>query len=309
MKSNLSLKIEYLKHHQIDKQKWDSVVDSSQNGLVYALSWFLDIASPAWEALIYDDYKIIMPLTWKSKMGLRYLYQPIFIQQLGIFSNEEISKEFVSSFITEIENNFKFVDIQLNYANSKVDSETFILRNTQLIDISKPYSELYKSYKKNHKKNLLKINNSGLVINTKGSSFDFINLLSKMFVKKGVDEIKTSDIENLKKVIDYSLNMRFGEFYFGYLDNKLCASAFFLKWQKRVIIFTALNEEGREVRAMFGLIDKYLKENAGQDLIFDFAGSNIPGVQYRNLGFGARNENYYRVKINNLPVPFRWIKK
>lgn len=71
---------------------------------------------------------------------------------------------------------------------------------------------------------------------------------------------------------------------------------FFLKWGKRVILHTALNELGRKAGAMFGLIDKYLQENSGQDLQFDFAGSNIPGVKYRNLGFGAKNEIYYRVK-------------
>jgi len=60
---------------------------------------------------------------------------------------------------------------------------------------------------------------------------------------------------------------------------------------------------------MFGLIDKYLQENSGKDLIFDFAGSNIPGVKYRNMGFGATNETYFAIKLNNLPVPFKWFKR
>lgn len=303
------MKIKYLKHHQIDKKKWNSAVENSQNSLVYALFWFLDIVSPDWEALIYDDYNIVMPLTWKRKMGVKYLYQPIFIQQLGIFSKEEISKEIVISFITEIDNYFKYVDIQLNCSNPDVNRGGFILRNTQFIDASKPYDELYQNYKKNHKKNLQKVTDSGLVINSLGNSYDFINLLRTMFIKKGVDEIKLADIDKLKKIIDYSFAQGLGEVYFGYLDGVLCASAFFLRWQKRVIIFTALNERGRKIGAMFGLIDKYLKVNAGQNFIFDFAGSNIPGVKYRNLGFGAQNETYYRVKINNLPVPLKWFKK
>ena len=130
-----------------------------------------------------------------------------------------------------------------------------------------------------------------------------------MFVKKGVTEIKQIDLENLNQIIDYSIDNGLGEFYFGYLKNELCASVFFLKWNKRVIVHTALNDSGRRAGAMFGLIDKFLKENGGKDLIFDFAGSNIPGVKYRNLGFGASNEIYYRVKINNLPIPLKWVKK
>lgn len=303
------MKLTYLKHYQIDKEKWDFAVENSHNGLVYALSWFLDIVSPEWDALIVGDYEYLMPLTYRNKLGVQYLYQPIFIQQLGIFSKNNISKEIVESFITEIEKNFKFVDIQLNYANPKAGGDEFILRNTQIITISLPYETLYANYKKNHKKNLQKVSDSGLIINSEGNSSDFINLQSKMFINKGVEEIKLSDMEKLQKVIDYSMNLGLSEFYFGYLGGELCASAFFLKWQKRIIVYTALNEKGREIGAMFGLIDKYLKENAGQDFIFDFAGSNIPGVKYRNLGFGAQNEIYYRVKINNLPIPLKWIKK
>ena len=303
------MEIKYLKHNQIDKLKWDSAVENSKNTLVYALSWFLDIVSPKWDALVFGDYELLMPLPWKSKLGIKYLYQPTFIQQLGLFSNIDINHESIKSFILEVEKHFKIADIQLNFANPKLETGKFILRNTQLIDISKSYDDLLNKYVKNHKKNLKKINESGLRINSKGMSFDFIDLLGNMFVKKGVNEITKSDISKLKHVIDLSIEKGFGEFYFGYLDDKLCASAFFLKWGKRVIVYTALNDLGRTAGAMFGLIDKYLKENSGQDLQFDFAGSNIPGVKYRNLGFGARNEIYYQVKINNLPIPLRWLKK
>jgi hypothetical protein len=294
----LSLEIKYLKHNQIDKQKWDSAIENSQNALVYALSWFLNIMSPEWDALIFGNYDLVMPLTHRKRLGIKYLYQPVFIQQLGIFFTKDISKETVRYFIDETKINFKFIDIQLNFANPKLETESFILRNTQLIDISKSYDDLLKSYSKNHKKNLKKINESGLVINSKGNSSDFIDLISNMFVKKGVDEITQINISNLKRIIDYCFEKGLGELYFGYLGDELCASAFFLKWGKRVILYTALNELGRNAGAMFGLIDKYLNENSGQDLLFDFAGSNIPGVKYRNLGFGAENEIYYRVKIN-----------
>lgn len=303
------MRITYLKHHQIDKKRWDAAIENADNGLVYALSWFLDIASPNWEALCAGGYNIVMPLTWRSKFGLKYLYQPIFIQQLGVFSEKGINEQVVDDFIKEANRKFRFINIQLNHANSIINSKGFILRNTQLIDISKSYEELYSNYKKNHRKNLEKVNNSGLIINSGGSSSDFIELTSEMFTKKGVDEIKPKDIAYLKKVVDHSLKLGLGEFYFGYLNEEICAGAFFLKWKKRVVVYTAMSNLGRQAGAMFGLIDKYLKENAGKDLLFDFAGSNIPGVKYRNLGFGARNEIYYRVTINNLPIPFKWFKK
>ena len=44
-------------------------------------------------------------------------------------------------------------------------------------------------------------------------------------------------------------------------------------------------------------------------VILDFAGSNIPGVAYMNIGFGAEVKNYYSVKINNLPAIVKRFKK
>jgi len=303
------LRITYLKHHQIDKSKWNAAIESSHNALVYALSWFLDIVSPGWNAIVMGDYEYLMPLTWRSKLGFNYLYQPIFIQQLGIFSKNAITENIVNDFISEIEAHFKYFDIQLNYANPRVDSKNFILRNTQLIDLSPSYEYLHKSYKKNHRKNLQKIEESDLIIDSNGTVLDFIDLTKEMFIKKGVNEIKPDDIEHLEKITDHSIKNNLAELYFGSLENEKCAAAFFLKWKNRVVVYTALNDLGRKVGAMFGIIDKYIKEHAGEDLIFDFAGSNIPGVKYRNLGFGARNEVYYRVTINNLPLPFKWLKR
>jgi len=303
------LEIKYLKHNQIDKQKWNAAIESAHNGLVYALSWFLDTVSPNWEALVIGDYDYIMPLTWRKKLSIKYLFQPIFIQQLGIFSEKKITSHIVNEFVSELTPLYKLIDIQLNYANPNDEINDFILRNTQAIDLSKPYSELYDNYKKNHRKNLIKLSNSGIVINSEGKIQDFIKLTREMFVNKGVEEIKAADIDHLERIVDYSLQVGIGELYFGYLDKKICSAAFFIKWKKRVIIYTALSKSGRDIGAMFGIIDKYLKENAGHDLIFDFAGSNIPGVKYRNLGFGARNDVYYRVTINNLPLPIKWLKK
>ena len=302
------MEIKYLKHNQIVKQKWDSTIENAKNGLVYALSWYLDIVSPNWDALVVGDYEIVMPLTFKTKYGIKYLYQPVFTQHLGIFSIEEITVKQVESFVNKIAENYKFVDIQLNSANPVLNNKFFELRDTQIVDISKLYNEIFSNYSKSLKINLQKVFDSELIINSIGNSSDFIKLMRKMFDTKKVDGICLNDYKNLEKIINTSYNKNLGQFYFGYLNEELCAAAFFLKWNNRTILFTALNGKGREVGAMFGIIDRYILENAGRNLILDFAGSNITGVKYRNLGFGAKNITYYAFKLNNLPIPFKWYK-
>src|ERR1700692_3437990 len=78
--------IHYLKHNAIDKRRWDEAIDRAFNGMIYAKSWYLDIVSPQWDALVSDDYRAVMPLTWRRKFGVYYLYQPFFTQQLGVFT-------------------------------------------------------------------------------------------------------------------------------------------------------------------------------------------------------------------------------
>ncbi|MEA3446653.1 MAG: hypothetical protein U9R19_18205, partial [Bacteroidota bacterium] len=94
--------IRFLIHKQIDKRKWNQCIKSSVNGIVYAYSWYLDIVSENWEALVEDDYKSVMPLTINEKYGISYLRQPIFTQQLGVFSSQRLDSNLVKTFIKSI---------------------------------------------------------------------------------------------------------------------------------------------------------------------------------------------------------------
>ena len=77
--------IRYLPYNDIDKKKWDACIAAADNGLVYAGSMYLDAMAQNWDALILDDYKAVMPLTWKKKYSIHYLYQPFFTSCLGVF--------------------------------------------------------------------------------------------------------------------------------------------------------------------------------------------------------------------------------
>ena len=84
------MKVRFLHRDEIDKQKWDEVITRSPAETLYPYSWYLDAAAENWSALVMDDYRFIMPLIWKRKYGIRYIYQPYYTQQLGIFSQENV---------------------------------------------------------------------------------------------------------------------------------------------------------------------------------------------------------------------------
>jgi hypothetical protein len=60
---------------------------------------------------------------------------------------------------------------------------------------------------------------------------------------------------------------------------------------------------------MFLLIDTFIQNNSGKNLILDFEGSNIPGIARFYKGFGAMAETYYSVHQNRLPRLLRIFKK
>ena len=109
--------IKYLKNKEIDKQKWDACINDAANGLIYGYSWYLDIIAEKWDALIYDDYSAVMPLTRKSKFGIKYLIQPVYMQQAGIFFKQKLSETELENFINHIPKKFKKITINLNSEN------------------------------------------------------------------------------------------------------------------------------------------------------------------------------------------------
>ena len=110
--------IRYYRHSEIDKSRWDNCIKASPAGIAYAASWYLDLVSPGWEALIEDDYAAVFPLTSRRKYGFNYLFQPFFTQQGGLFKQDEfIHAEKTKLFLESIPSKFKLIEINLNTSN------------------------------------------------------------------------------------------------------------------------------------------------------------------------------------------------
>jgi len=303
------LELRYLKHHQIDKRKWDDAIRNADNGLVYALSWYLDIVSLNWEALIVGDYEIVMPLTTRKKYGLKYFFKPVFVHFLGVFSAKKIEKVIVQDFISEALNHVSFIDNWFNPENDFEISEAFQEKQSQILNLNSDYETIHSNYSRSNKNNIKKVRNAGLTIEKSFNKEILTEMLIGMYSRKNVDGVKERDFENLKRIMDYAQVNNIGEYYTILFDGVPCSAAFYIKWKNRSIIYHAANELGRKKRSMFLLIDEYIRDHAGQNLTLDFAGSNISGVAEWNFGFGAQNLNFYAIKINNLPIPFKWFKK
>jgi hypothetical protein len=92
-------------------------------------------------------------------------------------------------------------------------------------------------------------------------------------------------------------------------ENELTAGAFFFESNgKAVFHFSASDEEAKESGALPLLIDTFIRENAGRNIVFDFEGSVIPGLARFYRSFGSKECVYLQVRINRLPWYLHWLK-
>lgn len=299
--------IRLITNAQIDRERWDNCLARSSMSVVYAQSGYLDLVSPGWDGLILGDYEYLMPLTITRKLGIQFLLQPIFAQQLGIFP--EAGTSIQNEFLIFIRNRFQYVAIQLNSKNHLPFPEDFAAAERQnfILDLNADYEVLKTGYSKHTRRQIKKAETEKVFV-IKG-----IPVKEYIGLKNLANENKLPEkpMLTLKQLIAYGNTSGKGVVYAAYTrENSLCAAAFFLRSGNRVIYLNAVSTtEGKNTSAMQLLVDQFIQEHAGNSLILDFEGSSIPGIARFYQGFGAEPEQYYSLKLNRLPVPLRWIIK
>ncbi len=300
------MKISYVVHADIDKQKWDHCIENAPNGLLYACSYYLDAMSKNWDGLVYNDYEAVMPLTWNKKLGTGYLRQPVFSQQLGIFGKISFTENIIKSFIDKTLEQFPFMEINLNFAN-QYQGATAIKRNL-ILPLNQPLSEIEKGFKTDLVKNVKKAKKSNLIYE---SSDEIENALVHFkHAYSSRINITEKDYRNFlrlclvlkdkKQILVRRVNSTNG---------KLLATGLFLKDTKRIYnLMSTVLAEGRKLEANHFLFYKLIEEFSMKDMMLDFEGSEIPGISHFYQNFGSVEQNYFFVKINKLTPFHKFLK-
>jgi hypothetical protein len=303
--------IQYLKHDEIDKSKWDNTVAESINGFIYFNTFFLDTLCK-WDALILGNYDYIMPLPYKTKKGFTYIYTPQFIGQLGIVSKNTFTDNLCLDFINAIPVKFSYVDIQLNEYNML--TQTKKIKTTQRINFVLPLNKIYvdieKEFTKDAKKNLCQCNQYKLSIKADTSLKNVFDLYQDAYhkVRKNTYQI---DYNKFYQVCEKALALNMG-FVIGIKDEKenLVAAGFFGLDNKRIYyLLGAPSTEGRKYNATHFLINEVIKKYANTYYSFDFEGSDIPSVANFYKKFNPMAKSYINIILNRLPFFLKWFKK
>ncbi len=303
--------IHHIPHSSIDRQKWDACITSSPNRLPYALSWWLDSVCPEWDALVQDDYLAVMPLTHGHKFGTSYLYQPYFTQQLGIFSTSLITPGTITEFLAAIPLKYRYVQIQLNSENIVQHTDfTFQTRKNYILDLNPSAIELAGNYHRNCRRNIQKAVHSGLIVKPGPSPSVFTHFI-KANLDKQLTGTRKTFYPTLAAITSESIHQSAGEIVgvYSHTGEMVAAGWFIIELGRCLFQVCASTKNGKENQAMYMLVNHMITRNAGSGLVFDFAGSTIPGIAYFNSGFGSTVTHYPVITRNLLPWPVKWLKK
>lgn len=305
MQQNSHPELRLVRHAEIEKVRWDSVVQNAANCRIYALSWYLDRVSEGWDALIWGDYEFVMPLTWRRKWGMTYLVRPCYSQQHGIFPLAE--SQICKAFLIAVRENFRYVDISLNSQNVLPDSEEHNQMTNMLLNLNFPYNGLYAQYSMHTRRHLRKCTDLHLTFVEGILPGDYIDFKIRHQTRK----VFHACLPVFKRLSSYLIFEGIGTFYGVYnLKNELCAAAYFVRQGKRLVYLNGVaSADGKKVGAMFFLMDRIIQRFAGSSCFLDFEGSMIPGVARFFQGFGAQTEEYVHIHYNNLPAPWKWFKR
>lgn len=277
-----------LRHHEIDKKRWDAGIARSTHPLIYADSWYLDLVAPQWEAVVSDDYSILWPLTINRKYQLPMLMQPMFTQQLGIFSSQPLDKQMVTQIYKK--NPYPILSLQSHAQFEWPAARQVTSKQNAVLPLQKDYDSLQKVFRKGRKHSVKKaLKNPGLSL-SHASAGTFVAFTQQ----HNNYHLAEKHLQLLQKLITSALAQDHGFILSaGTEEEGPLAMAFFLRKYQRIIHLSGHSSTGGLAKdGMSLIINQVIKDYAGSDYLLDFEGSDLKGVASFYRSFGAEVECY-----------------
>jgi hypothetical protein len=297
------MKFEYIKYKNIDKENWNRTIRNSVNNLTYAFSWYLD-AICNWDAIISEDYSIIMPLPFHKKMNFYTIYQPKFAPKLGVFYTSNITKNQYESIINTIPIKFLSNKIFFNKFNFLNKSKNLYYKNVNSIDLNQTYISILEKYSTEIKKIIINTKNTKNYILNGSYPNEIISFLNKIqFFNSNID------YDLLRRIISLIMSKKIAVIYSSYSDkNELNGVGIFLlsSYSCDILVLAA---ERNDKTIYSQIIDKFIKDNCEKTITLNYENiENEVGLDvFNNMGAKTFQISYYYSR--KFPKIFAFFKK
>ena len=246
---------------------YDKCISISPNGLVYALSWYMNILCPDWEILVTEDHTTVMPLPVSRYLGRKILRQPDYAWQLGVYSTMIPSPEVIQHFIRSIPSTYRLRKLCLSKFNILPNSQTRLLSSTEL-DLIQPYRILKSRYGPSMQNRLAMAEKQSL------SHVDNVSVHEMLMFAYRLDKfnrsrLKPREISTLRMIATNAIRFRCGQISAAYdSNNNLCATVMFLIFKGRAcVLHAAASGEGLARGGIELIIDRFIRSHAEENLV------------------------------------------
>lgn len=296
--------IRIIPHSQIDQKKWDKLISHCAFPLVFANSFYLNATAPGWDALVLGNYKAVMPLTWSKKLNIKYLHQPPFTSQLGVYG--EATKKEMEAIEDVLKDNFKLIEIEQNahlkFPKQAKDKLTFVI----------DYKDGFK-YNENTKRNIARAKKAEVVIKDIKNLPEALKLAHSRLIPWLKAKHKTSpkQVKLLLKLVENAhINGALKTLVSHDQQGKQLALGYFIFNQFHCVFLKGFTFSKKDnTGSMHALLDHAIRHFEGSVNMFDFGGGSAPGLSTFYKGLGGKELKYQEYKLNNLPWPLKMIKK
>ena len=246
---------------------YDTCISASPNGLVYAISWYMDIVCPDWEILATGDYSAVMPLPVTRSLGRVILRQPDYAWQLGIFSTRIPSPEVIRHFLHSIPSGYRLKKLCLSKFNI-VPSDKARFQNSAELDLIRPYGVIRSRFGPSMKTRLDLAAENSLSYVANVSVHDMLMFAYKLD-RFNRHRLNPGEISKLRLIATNAIRFRAGQIGAAYdSHNNLCATILFITFRGRAsILHASASSEGMASGGIEYLIDRFIEMNAEQNLV------------------------------------------
>ncbi|MDP4710743.1 MAG: GNAT family N-acetyltransferase [Saprospiraceae bacterium] len=282
------MEVVHLPRAALDVARWDATIAQAGCALPYAYSWYLDVVTQGkWTALLSSDYRFVMPLPGKF-----WIHRPPFCQQLGIFG-AELSPKILQSFLQALPRKLLAIYLPFNAPNQKhlTGLPGFIPAPNYILSLQSDYPAIRQHYHPSLRRQLDK-NSPLLNLEWNVAVAPFLEFYLRHNRKKF--RLSRYHQQVLCRLCHTLLERQSGSILVvRNAKGEVCAMDLIANSPGRLIhLFPASSPEGRQQAAMHFLIDRLIRQYAGQAVVLDFEGSHISGIARFYKNFGATLEPY-----------------
>lgn len=284
--------IKRVSRKKLDVDKYTECLKKSVNYRIYAEVFYLDtLVGNNWDCYVLNDYEAIMPLPYVKKFGFKFIVQPTYCQQLGVFHQEDFSKETFQLFEKKLHRNL-VRSYSFNEENTEMFAPKGEKRINQVLELNFDYDTYFKTIRKNRKQELKKGLSTNFHLIEHPKSAEFIDLLEHNYsnIKKSLQLDTLAHLVHKLQEIEKSTTISI------YENQHVLASSYYIISDKRLIQLCNAKIENSPVNFNSFIVHHIIKTNLNKNITLDFEGSSLKGVHEFNESFRAQIKHFCTYK-------------